>query len=132
MFSRDNLFNEGMASRKGRVSQLDASYPTFAKRHTFIDACHFQHLVKGSTSENLSVSSEKIPSRCGTVQLYITQTTPPIWSRVRVPVAQDLRRDPAVTHVILRSNCNTISPIFHIWCQLTSWLEALPLIKGEK
>ena len=58
------------------------------------------------------------------MQRYITQTTPPIWSRVRVPVAQDLRRDPAVTHVILRSNCNTISPIFHIWCKLTSWLEA--------
>ena len=56
----------------------------------------------------------------GKVQRYITQTTPPIWSRVRVPVAQDLRRDPAVTHVILRSNCNTISPIFHIWCKLTS------------
>ena len=56
----------------------------------------------------------------GKVQRYITQTTPPIWSRVRVPVAQDLRRDPAVTHVILRSNCNTISPIFHIWCKLTT------------
>jgi hypothetical protein len=41
---------------------------------------------------------------------------------------QDLRRDPAVTHVILRSNCNTISPIFHIWCKLTtcSWLAGSP------
>ena len=81
----------------------------------------------------MNASSEKISPFYGKVQRYITQTTPPIWSRVRVP-AQDLRRDPAVTHVILRSNCNTISPIFHIWCKLTiaSWLEALPLMKGGK
>ena len=66
------------------------------------------------TNKKMNASSQKMSPYYGKVQRYITQTTPPIWSRIHVPVAQDLRRDPAVTHVILRSNCNTISPIFHI------------------